>query len=1428
MSSSEFDDGTSGAEDASKYERLDLREHILKRPENYIGSTQPVTGEIQWVIENNKMVTKEVTYVPGLYKIFDEVLVNAADNAQRDPPTRTIKVVINQQEGYISVWNDGKGIPVVQKLDEKSNEWIWVPEFIFGHLLTSSNFDDNVRRTTGGRNGFGAKLANIYSTKFLIDIISTDEDGAYVSYHQEFRNSMAEKDEPVITPVKDRKKQRSSTMITFYPNCALFGMDGGLDDDIIGIMKKRVWDVSGCLPSVAVWLNEERIPVRSFAEYCKLYLPKEDTPLIDCKVNDRWKVAVAASPEGLFQQVSFVNSVATLRGGTHVDLVTKQLTNYFCTALSNAKKKVSVKPNMAKQFLWVFVDALIENPAFDSQTKETLTTKPAEFGSTCELPESFLKKVKSATNIEDLIREYAQFRDQGLMKKLGGRKLARVHVAKLTEANEAGGKRSAQCTLILTEGDSAKGMAVTGLSVIGQDYYGVFPLRGKMLNTRDVSAAKLQKNEEIKNLMNIMALKPDQVFGEKGNASIKDLRYGSIMIMADQDQDGSHIKGLIINFIHSMWPSLIKQKGFLCEFITPIVKATKGKQVIAFYTLPEFVEWKKQNNDARGWTVKYYKGLATSDDDETKEYFSNFKRHKIDFKYDGDGDEERIRLAFSKKRADDRKEWLADLDPSVTYIGHDKDKITYSEFVDKELILFSNYANVRAIPSVVDGLKPGQRKILWVCLKNKINRELKVIQLSGKVSEESAYHHGEDSLSQTIVGMAQAFVGSNNINLLVPKGNFGSRLRGGQDAGSPRYIYTRLEGITRYLFHKDDDQLLEYLTDEGIPIEPKYYVPIIPMVLVNGAAGIGVGWSTSVPCYDPKVIIRNCIHKIRGEELEEMTPWYSGFQGEIEKHDNGTRWIVKGKAEIISDQQIDITELPIQIWTDDYKEFIDKMTIDPEKEKKTDKQKGKDAKAKEREAKRKEREEKRKAAQAKRAAKAKEKARKERESQGLAPEDEDETTEDTTKDSMTDDGGNDKLIGRRISSYRCHHTNNTVHFEIFVNEDQMANIRDKGLETFFRLTKNINSTNMTLFDPSGRLKQYKSAVEILDDFYKVRIDLYNDRKNALIEDLTEIMTRLSNQARFVKEFIEGTLKLLNEPRKNVLWTLKNRGYDLMADDKKLPKRVAEDAVVVEGEVDEEVREAEHEQDTQMATLQKGYNYLLSMKIWTLTREKYLKLLKQVEEAEAEVQRIKDMEPSQMWLNDLEELSKVYEQFEQLREDKRVQNVNDAEKARKKSKSKPVITKVKRAPAATKAEPKGDPGATRADVDSQADENDSKTKKKTAAAPKKAAARQKKTEDKKPAKPKAEPKAKAEPKPKASPKSKGQKKLDSFIVDDSEDELSGWSDHEEAVVELPKTRRATSTKTKDEILKTLKEDSEDSLSSDSEDEESDAWQDGDDE
>ena len=232
--------------------------------------------------------------------------------------------------------------------------------------------------------------------------------------------------------------------------------------------------------------------------------------------------------------------------------------------------------------------------------------------------------------------------------------------------------------------------------------------------------------------------------------------------------------------------------------------------------------------------------------------------------------------------------------------------------------------NVRSIPSVMDGLKPGHRKILFACFKRNLKSEIKVAQLAGYVAEHSAYHHGEQSLCATIIGLAQNFVGSNNINLLEPVGQFGTRLQGGKDAASPRYIFTHLSQFARLLYREEDDALLNFLNDDGQPIEPEWYLPIIPMVLVNGGEGIGTGWSTFIPNYNPLDIVSNLKRLINGEQPEEMHPWYNGFNGEISLQSPG-KYLVKGKWNRINDQMIEVTELPIGSWTQTYKEMLEEM-----------------------------------------------------------------------------------------------------------------------------------------------------------------------------------------------------------------------------------------------------------------------------------------------------------------------------------------------------------------------------------------------------------------------------------------------------------------------------------------------------------------------
>jgi DNA topoisomerase-2 len=422
-------------------------------------------------------------------------------------------------------------------------------------------------------------------------------------------------------------------------------------------------------------------------------------------------------------------------------------------------------------------------------------------------------------------------------------------------------------------------------------------------------------NSEIQNIMKIMGLNMGRTYTDASS-----LRYGHIMIMTDQDHDGSHIKGLIINFLHYYWPSLLKIPNFLQVFITPIVKCSKNSQTRVFYTTPEYQAWCATNNPKQ-WKIKYYKGLGTSSAKEAKEYFSNLAKNRLHFEIIRDGTQ--IDMCFNKKRVEDRKAWIGNYRHG-THMDFSKKEMSYSDFVDKEYIVMAIESNLRGIPHVMDGLKPSQRKILFACLKRKLHSEIKVAQLAGYTSEHAAYHHGEMSLNNTIVGMAQNFTGSNNIHLLAPNGQFGTRLMGGKDAASPRYIFTQLAETTELIFRPEDTPLYEYLEDDGQSIEPAFYLPIIPMILVNGANGIGTGWSTTIPSYNPKDIIQNLKRMLSNQSLLEMAPWSKGFTGSV-RAITDTKYEYEGVWTWKSANTIHISELPVGIWTNNYKEYLEKV-----------------------------------------------------------------------------------------------------------------------------------------------------------------------------------------------------------------------------------------------------------------------------------------------------------------------------------------------------------------------------------------------------------------------------------------------------------------------------------------------------------------------
>ncbi|KAF8523124.1 DNA topoisomerase II [Hysterangium stoloniferum] len=904
------------------YQKLTQLEHILKRPDSYIGSVEAHTQNM-WVYdsENKRMTNREITYVPGFFKIVDEILVNAADNKINDPNMSTLKVNIDVEQGTISVYNDGKGIPIELHATEK----IYIPELIFGHLLTSSNYDDDEKKLTGGRNGYGAKLANIYSQEFTVE---TADKNTSQKYKQTWTENMTKVGKMKITKTSGSQEY---TRVTFRPDLQRFGMTK-INEDTVALLKKRVYDMAGTVKDIKVFLNDERIKVKDFEQYVKMYISSAAAQAAEVsggaaqvppkviyeRINSRWEVAFAVS-DGTPQQISFANSISTIKGGTHVLLIQDQIAKNLIASITKKNKAATVKPAQIKNHMWIFVNALIENPTFDSQTKETLTLTASKFGgSKPTLSEDFLKKVSKTPIVENIL-SWAKFKADQQIKKTDGSKRSRLTgLTKLSDANNAGGRNASKCTLILTEGDSAKALAIAGLSVAGRDNFGVFPLRGKLLNVREANHSQIIKNEEIQNIKKIMGLQHNKEYN-----SVSDLRYGSLMIMTDQDHDGSHIKGLLINFLDHFYPSLLRIPGFLVEFITPIVRVTKGNERINFYTIPEYEQWLEGTHNTHRYTHKYYKGLGTSTDEDARYYFRQMEKHMIPFTPSEPGDRDLIELAFSKKKIEERKEWLRQFKPG-TYLNHDVEEIPISDFINKELILFSMADNIRSIPSVVDGLKPGQRKVLFGTFKKKLKSEIKVQQLVGYVSEHAQYHHGEASLTSTIVALAQDFVGSNNVNLLEPSGQYGTREKGGKDHASARYIHTMQSSLARVVFHPADDPLLNYQTEDGKSIEPEWYMPILPVVLLNGVEGIGTGWSTNIPNYNPVDVVANLKRLMAGEEQVPMLPWWRGFAGEVKKIADH-KYEAYGKAEQINATTIEISELPVHKWTIDFKAELEAL-----------------------------------------------------------------------------------------------------------------------------------------------------------------------------------------------------------------------------------------------------------------------------------------------------------------------------------------------------------------------------------------------------------------------------------------------------------------------------------------------------------------------
>lgn len=1435
-----------------KYQKKDPISHCLDRPDMYIGSTR-LRSIDEYIAKQTpdglfRISKQTIKTSPAVLRIFIEILSNALDNATRSKKTKTpctqIDVTINPVSGETSIWNDGEVIPIELHETEK----VYNHTLVFGHLLTGSNYDDEEERILAGRNGLGATACAIFSTQFTVEGCDPKNKKTLT---QTWTNNLRDTDGPTVNQTKETK---GYTKVTWFPDFERFELSQ-YTDDIVNQYTRYVIDAA-MLSKVSVTLNGVEIPVNSLSTYADLYIPEigaDATEKLYIKTTD---AEVLVMPSLDYQPISFVNGIYTRLGGQHVDAWAEALFRPFVDKFNGkgkekekdkktTKKATAPKINISdvRQFFRLFVVSTVVRPEFNGQDKEKLESPTID----AEVKKTHITAIGKWSVMED-IQNIIRTKELLALKKTEKKKRGPViNVDGYDPANNAGGKQSKNCSLILCEGLSAKTYAVAGIEKgvfgrSGRDWFGILPLRGKLLNTRNATPTQIAGNKVITDLIQVIGLHYDTDYKEPGAFDL--LNYGKIILLTDADTDGIHIEGLILNFVSSLFPSLLEREvNFLVSMKTPICRVfNKGKKTgdLIFYDERNFKRWMSQQT--KKVDTKYYKGLGSSKPEDVPDTFG---KKMVNYISDGESGMH-LNKVFHKKFADARKDWLGEYDSEkTTYCLDDMPEhcdMNITDFINGEMIKFSHADCARSIPSVIDGMKVSQRKILYAAFKRKLKytgQSLKVAQLGGYTAEHSNYHHGEANLFNTIIGMAQDFVGSNNIPLLYRDGQFGclapdtpvlmwdgsirlardvrigdrlvgdngkprtilcmisgidkmykvyqgikdsytvssqhiltlryvphktvryleptrikvkyfdgkpctkiftgdvdiqerielflntiadndifdigiqdflsydqvdqddfasvknataidwnyqpltssaykfglsiredtcipdmyiytsekprfdllagfidnssnatvntgsvfitkdnthnnvmeqlvflskslgfdaelssiqtrttliihgnisriplvqhkpygwydpyrpqtkisitpvgsgpfvgwtvddnerfllgdftvthnSRISGGDDAASARYIFTKFDALTELIFREEDEPLLTQVNDDGDLCEPEYYVPIIPMLLVNGSIGIGTGWSCKVPCYNPLDVISAVRTWIENDGeiiiedpddnsivcmLPELTPWYMGFKGTIEQSGKD-RFITQGVIKTgTKPGTIDVVELPIGTWTDDFKTTCEEL-----------------------------------------------------------------------------------VQSKQIKDLKLYSSPTDVHFT-------MTPVANECSIESLKLYSYLYTGNMVMFTERNQLHKYETIDAIIDDFCKVRLDYYIKRKQYQIKILEQELRFLGNKERFITEVVEGKLEIRDVKEAVLVHDLETRGYD------KNPKK-----------------------DN---TTDGGYEYLLRLHIRTLTAEKVQEIKNDLISTKKKLDDLVATPEEAMWLSELKQLEVAYKKW----------------------------------------------------------------------------------------------------------------------------------------------------------------------------------------
>lgn len=876
-----------------KYDALTNIEMVLLRTETFAGQK---TSEKWGIVAAGEVCHIDV--IPALYKIFDEAVTNSADCFQRGDGTTAIRIEVEQTRGIIRVWNDGKSVPVKKhdKKDPLTGKKIFLPELVFFRLFAGSNYDDDVERTSGGRNGVGIKLGSIFSHTSTVECC--DSKGR--CFKQTYTNNMRNAGKVYIEECTPKDPW---TQVTFELDLARFSIDGTpltrIPDGVFQLMQRRAFDLAACCEGVKVTFNGAQLTVDTFESYSRQQLGT-DPLFISSKKN--WSVAVSLTDRDADENknVSFVNNVWTREDGEHVRHVKEEISKVLLE--SQVVKRLGLAKKDIEKQLRLVVKCYLINPTFNSQGKEKLTLPIKSFSSKFVITGPLKKKLLHGPLIERL-KTIKEEKDGRKMKKNDGKKVRYMSILYLEDARFAGGQHSKNCSLVLTEGNSALALALAGSSEVDRRLFGYYPLRGKILNGYKSTPKQWAENKIIQNVIKILGLKHGVKY-----TSTKDLRYGSIIIMADQDIDGFHIRGLVMSIFGSHWKELLAIPGFIKVMKTPLVKFFRGKTMVKeFFDEASAIEYGKTHPNLHR---KYYKGLGSSTSAEGKEYF----RHLDRYVFPVTGNFALLERAFGSDTA--FRKQLSALPPQIN------DGVTCDDFVHGPFSMYVRADNDRKIADGSDGLKTVQRKILWTLMMKKFPKDIKVAQLAGIAANFTHYHSGEENISKAIINMAQNYPGSNNLPFCTRGGQFGTRKSGGKDAAAPRYITTALEKWVSLAYPPDDNPVYERAIVDGYEVEPGVFIPIICMVLVNGVTGIGTGQSCFIPQHNPHDLIKITRARLQGVTRPSPTPWTSGHHGMYYRTDTGQ---LKNRVHVdVVGTTVKFNELPVGVWTDTVEEELKK------------------------------------------------------------------------------------------------------------------------------------------------------------------------------------------------------------------------------------------------------------------------------------------------------------------------------------------------------------------------------------------------------------------------------------------------------------------------------------------------------------------------